>query len=135
MKDKALHTLLSWARVNNSIITYAQLTSQLPDNIDSQEEIDSIIEFLISNYVSLFDSMPPYVKQEEVLRNKIEKTLDRAETEALTDEDEALFDNVSSYYAAYDNRSWDFASCSKGKQEERLEELGTMLSDLCSCLR
>ena len=133
MKDKTLHTLLSWARENNSIITYAMLNSHLPDNSDSQEEIDGIIEFLFSNYVSLFDSVPPYVKQEEILRNKIEKIFESAEAESLTDE--ARFEHVSRYYAAYDNRTWEFASCSKIKQEERLEELGDMLSELCSCLK
>lgn len=135
MKDKTLrlHTLLSWARANNSIITFALLNSHLPDNSDSEEEIDSIIEFLLSNYVSLFDSMPSYVKQEEVLRNKIEKILESAEAESLTDK--ARSEQVSRYYAAYDSRSWEFASCSKSKQEERLEELGDMLAELCSCLK
>lgn len=132
MKDKFLHTLLSWARKSHSIITYTELNSQLPENINTQEQIDSIVGFLLSNDVSIFDSMPSYVKQEEVLKEKIENTLERAATDALIDE--ALFDYVSRYYAAYDNRSWTFASCSKIKQEERLEELKSMLSELYSCL-
>lgn len=135
MKDKTLHphTLLSWARANNSIITYALLNSHLPDNSDSEEEIDGIIEFLLSNYVSLFDSMPSYIKQEEILRNKIGTILESAEAELLTDK--ARFEQASRYYAAYANRSWEFASCSKSKQEERLEELGDMLAELSSCLK
>lgn len=133
MKDKFLHTLLSWARKSHSIITYTELNSQLPENINTQEQIDSIVGFLLSNDVSIFDSMPSYVKQEEVLKEKIENTLERAATDALIDD--ALFDYVSRYYAAYDNRSWDFASCSKIKQEERLEELKSMLSELYTCLK
>ena len=119
-------------KIESKFILLALVVNR-PDNSDSEEEIDSIIEFLLSNYVSLFDSMPSYIKQEEILRNKIGTILESAEAESLTDK--ARFEQASRYYAAYANRSWEFASCSKSKQEERLEELGDMLVELCSCLK
>ena len=61
MKDKTLHphTLLSWARANNSIVTYALLNSHLPDNSDSEEEIDSIIEFYYPTMFRFLIQCPP----------------------------------------------------------------------------
>jgi hypothetical protein len=125
--------LIEWARKNNSIISYVQLNDHLPDTIDSQGEIDNIVEVLIQNDVSLFEVMPSYVEQEEILRGKIEKQIEGIVLGDLKDREK--FYRVSRYYSAHGNRTSDFLLCSETKQKERLEELGGILSDIYSCLK
>ncbi len=127
-----LENLVKWARDKNSLITYAQLNDQLHESIESQEEIENIVSYLIDNNISLFESIPGYIEQESILKNKIEKAFEDIELEDIKDKDH--LDSIARYFKAYDNRTWDFAICSSVKQQERLDELGGMLSDIYACL-
>jgi hypothetical protein len=129
---KNLENIVKWARGRNSLITYAELNDELHESIESQEEIENVVLYLIDNNISLFESIPSYIEQENILKNKIGKAFEDIELEDIKDKDH--LDSIARYFRAYDNRTWDFAICSNIKQQERLDELGGMLSDIYACL-
>lgn len=129
---KYLENLVKWARYKNSLITYAQLNDQLVESIESQEEIENFVSYLMNNNISLFESMPGNIEQESILKNKIENAFEDIEPKDIKDKDHLY--SISRYYNVYDNRIWDFLLCSSKKQQESLDEQGAMLSEIYACL-
>jgi len=129
---KYIDEILDWARSNNHIITYSELNDHLDESVKSQDEVDKLVELLVTNNVSLFEQMPTNDEKEELLREKIESLFESIKADDVGDKE--CFDSLVSYYSAYDNRTFDFSSCSEIKQFERLDELGGILQDIYKCL-
>lgn len=110
---KYLENLVNWARYKNSLITYAQLNVQIVESIESQEEIENFVSYLMNNNISLFESMPGNIEQESILKNKIENAFEDIEPKDIKDKDRLY--SISRYYNVYDNRILDFLLCSSKK--------------------
>ena len=130
--SKYIGEILDWARSNNHIITYSELNDHLDESVKSQDEVDKLVELLVTNNVSRFEQMLTNVEKEELLREKIESLFESIKSYEVGDKE--CFDSLVTYYRAYDNRSFVFSSCSEIKQLERLDELGGILQDIYKCL-
>ena len=130
--SKYFDEILDWARSNNHIITYSELNEHLDESVKSQDEVDKLVELLITNNVSLFEQMPNNVEKEELLREKIQSLLESIKSNDVADKES--YDSIARYYRAYENRSFNFSACSEIKQFERLDELGGILKDMYELL-